>query len=142
MLEKKFFKNLYQTINWLGVILVLQIPLIAGYFDSLQFGENNGWLLLVISAIIVFLFFAIGFYWFFQKVVIDKNGITILFFNKIIKHIAYCEVEKCKITFVMRSPSITIYTINKKHINLDHRKKITESLRYYGIEMEYDSAVL
>ena len=67
MLEKKFFKNLYQTINWLGVILVLQIPLIAGYFDSLQFGENNGWLLLVISAIIVFYFLQLVFIGFFKK---------------------------------------------------------------------------
>ena len=62
MLKTKFFKNLYQTVSSLGVVVVLEIPIIAGFLYSLQLDENYGWILLIISAIIAFLYFGIVFY--------------------------------------------------------------------------------
>ena len=136
MHKKSFIKNLYQVISIVGVVLLLEIPIFAGYLYSLQYNADYGCVLLIISALIVCLYLGIGFYWIFQKVVIDKTGIKIMFFNKIIKQVHYDEVEKCKITNVMRNPSITIYVKNQGHINLEKRKKIIDSLNYYGIEIE------
>ena len=56
MLKNKFFKNLYQTVSSLGVVAVLEIPIIVGFLYSLQSDENYGWILLIISSIIAFWF--------------------------------------------------------------------------------------
>lgn len=124
MLEEKFFKNLYQTISWFGVILVLEIPVIAGYLCSLQFGDNNGWLLLVVSAIIVFLYFSIGFYWFFQKVIISRNGIKIVFLGKTLKEYLWNDVDNIVRSSYIKNPALKIILRNSSFFYLDDRKKV------------------
>ena len=56
MFKNVFIKNFYQTISSLGVVVVLEIPIIVGFLYSLQSDENYGWILLIISAIIAFLY--------------------------------------------------------------------------------------
>ena len=67
MVKNRFLKNLYQSISWGISCIVLILPILAGYFVSLHQGSNDGWILLVFTAGVVLLFFAIGFYWIFQK---------------------------------------------------------------------------
>ena len=124
MLKTKFFKNLYQTVSSLGVVVVLEIPIIAGYLNSLQFDENYGWILLIISAIIAFLYFGIGFYWIFQKVIITNNSIRIIFLGKTIREYLWTDVANIKKSNHLRNPALKITLKNGNFLYLDDRKKI------------------
>ena len=83
MIKNKFYKNLYQTISFLVVIVIFIIFLLLGFVTSLNYENGNGWILLVISIFLMSLYFIIGFYWIFQKVEINTDGIKIKIFNKI-----------------------------------------------------------
>ena len=85
MLKNKFFKNLFQSISAFVAIFVVYIPCIFGFFESLKYESNLGWILLVAPLSLYVLFFLFGFYWIFQKVIIDERGIKITLLNKILK---------------------------------------------------------
>ncbi len=76
--------------------------------------------------------FLIGFYWIFQKVFIDENGIKILFLNKIIKQYDWKEINIIEAANIMRNPAIRIKTINGSEIHLDRRKKIIKVIEKYS----------
>ena len=80
-MKHKFYKNVFQTITCFFSIIIIDIPLIIGFFESLCYESNYGWLLLIFSIFLIILFFIIGFYWIFQKVIFDEKGIKIVFFN-------------------------------------------------------------
>ena len=81
MLKHKFYKNLFQTISYFSIIMIFEIFLLMGFFASLSYEHNFGWILLIISLSLIVLFFLIGFYWIFQMVYIDESGIKIIFIN-------------------------------------------------------------
>ena len=125
MLKNKFFKNLYQTLSSFGCVVVLEVPIIAGYLYSLQLvDENYGWILLIVSAIIAFLYFGIGFYWIFQKVIITNNSIRIIFLGKTISEYLWTDVTDIKKSDRLRNPALKITLKNGKFLYLDDRKKI------------------
>ena len=93
MLKQKFYKNLFQTLSYFSVVMIFEITLFMGFIASLTYGQNLGWILLIISLVLIVLFFLIGFYWIFQMVSIDESGIKILFINKIIKQLEWKEIE-------------------------------------------------
>lgn len=132
----KIMKNLYQFLSTIPVVVIIDVCLLSCYFVNLSNLPNYGWIFLLTSLLIIFLYFIIGGYWIFQVVVIDKDGIRILIFNKTIKNVTFDKVEKCKYTNVARNPSITIYIENQRHINVDKRKKLINCLKYYGIDIE------
>ena len=133
----KVFKNVFQTICDLIGIAIVDICLLAGYIASL-FAEqpNYGWVSLIVIAATLCLFFILGFYWIFQKVTIDENGIRIMFFNKILSKCSFDEIENYKIESFMKMPTITIRTKSGKHIHLDRRNKILKCLESYNIKCE------
>lgn len=124
MLKHKFYKNLFQTISCFAVIMVFEILLLVGFFASLSYGQNFGWILLIISLSLIVLFFLIGFYWIFQKVSIDESGIKIYFMNKIVKQLKWEEIDIIEEANIMRNPAIRIKALNGAQIHLDKRKKI------------------
>ena len=124
MLKNKFFKNLYQTVSWLGVVVVLEIPIIAGYINSLQYDENYGWIQLIIALIIAFLYFGIGFYWIFQKVIITENSIMIVFLGRTIREYLWTDVANIEKSYHLRNPALKITLQNGNFLYLDDRKKI------------------
>ena len=132
MVGHKFYKNLFQTISYFSVIMVFEIFLLIGFFASLNYEHNFGWVLLIISLCLIILFFLIGFYWIFQKVFIDENGIKILFLNKIIKQYDWKEINIIEAANIMRNPAIRIKTINGSEIHLDRRKKIIKVIEKYS----------
>ena len=132
MVGHKFYKNLFQTISYFSVIMVFEIFLLVGFFASLNYGHNFGWILLILSLCLIILFFLIGFYWIFQKVFIDENGIKILFLNKIIKQYDWKEINIIEEANIMRNPAIRIKTINGSEIHLDRRKKIIKVIEKYS----------
>lgn len=132
MVGHKFYKNLFQIISYFSVIMVFEIFLLIGFFASLNYGHNFGWVLLIISLCLIILFFLIGFYWIFQKVFIDENGIKVLFLNKIIKQYDWKEINIIEEANIMRNPAIRIKTINGSEIHLDRRKKIIKVIEKYS----------
>lgn len=131
MLKHKFYKNLFQTISYFAVIMVFEILLLVGFFVSLSYGQNFGWILLIISLSLIVLFFLIGFYWIFQKVSIDESGIKIYFMNKIVKQLKWEEIDIIEEANIMRNPAIRIKALNGAQIHLDKRKKIIKVIEIY-----------
>ena len=131
MLKHKFYKNLFQTISYFAVIMVFEILLLVGFFASLSYRQNFGWILLIISLSLIALFFLIGFYWIFQKVSIDESGIKIYFMNKIVKQLKWEEIDIIEEANIMRNPAIRIKALNGTQIHLDKRKKIIKVIEIY-----------
>ena len=131
MLKHKFYKNLFQTISYFAVIMVFEILLLVGFFASLSYGQNFGWILLIISLSLIVLFFLIGFYWIFQRVSIDEGGIKIYFMNKIVKQLKRKEIDIIEEANIMRNPAIRIKALNGTQIHLDKRKKIIKAIEIY-----------
>ena len=67
MLKNKFYKNLFQSLSALGGILIVYIPCIFGYIESIKYESDLGWIMLVAPLSLFILYFLIGFYWIFQK---------------------------------------------------------------------------
>ena len=132
MSNHKFYKNLFQTISYFSVIILFEIFLLIGFFESLKYGHNNGWILLIISLSLIFLYFLIGFYWIFQKVIINENEIKIVLFNKIIKVCKWDEIDIIEEVDIMRNPAIKIKIKDGTEINLDKRKSIIDLLNKYS----------
>ena len=132
MLKQKFYKNLFQTLSYFSVVMIFEITLFMGFIASLTYGQNLGWILLIISLVLIVLFFLIGFYWIFQMVSIDESGIKILFINKIIKQLEWKEIEIIEEANIMRNPAIRIKTFNGTEIHLDKRKYIIKLIEKYS----------
>lgn len=132
MLKNKFYKNLFQSLSALGGILIVYIPCIFGYIESIKCGSDLGWIMLVAPLSLFILYFLIGFYWIFQKVIIDDNGIRIILINKIIKQLKWKEIDIIEEANIMKNPAIRIKTLNGTEIHLDKRKKIIKVIEIYS----------
>ena len=132
MLKNKFYKNLFQSLSALGGILIVYIPCIFGYIESIKYGSDLGWIMLVAPLSLFVLYFLIGFYWIFQKVIIDDNGIRIILINKIIKECQWYEIDIIEEANIMKNPAIRIKNIDGTEIHLDKRKSIIQALEKYS----------
>ena len=132
MIKNKFFKNLFQLLSALGGILIVYIPCIFGYIESIKYESDLGWIMLVAPLSLIILYFLIGFYWIFQKVIIDDNGIRITLINKIIKDCKWYEIDIIEEANIMKNPAIRIKNIDGTEIHLDKRKSIIQALEKYS----------
>jgi len=132
MVKNKFYKNLFQSLSALGGILIVYIPCIFGYIESIKYGSDLGWIMLVAPLSLFILYFLIGFYWIFQKVIIDDNGIKIILINKIIKECKWYEIDVIEEANIMKNPAINIINIDGTEIHLDKRKSIIQALEKYS----------
>lgn len=132
MIKNKFFKNLFQLLSALGGILIVYIPCIFGYIESIKYESDLGWIMLVAPLSLFILYFLIGFYWIFQKVIIDDNGIRIILINKIIKECKWYEIDIIEEANIMKNPAIRIKNIDGTEIHLDKRKSIIQALEKYS----------
>lgn len=132
MLKNKFYKNLFQSLSALGGILIVYIPCIFGYIESIKYESDLGWIMLVAPLSLFILYFLIGFYWIFQKVIIDDNGIRIILINKIIKERKWYEIDVIEEANIMKNPAIRIKNIDGTEIHLDKRKSIIQALEKYS----------
>ena len=130
----KMFKNLFQTIAALAAVTFIDLCLIIGYIYSLFAKQPNyGWILLVTAGAFLCLFFAFGFYWIFQRVTIDENGIKITLLSKVITKCSLDDIESYTVGVVMKTPAIKIQLKNGKRINIDKRSKALKCLKFYGL---------
>lgn len=132
MLKHKFYKNLFQTISYFSVIMIFEIFLLIGFFASLSYEQNFGWILLLISLSLIALFFLIGFYWIFQMVYIDESGIKILFKSRIVKQLKWEEIDTIGEASIMRNPALKIKAFDGTEIHLDKRKQIVKAIEIYS----------
>lgn len=132
MLKHKFYKNLFQTISYFSVIMIFEIFLLIGFFASLSYEQNFGWILLLISVSLIALFFLIGFYWIFQIVYIDESGIKILFKSRIVKQLKWEEIDTIGEANIMRNPALKIKAFDGTEIHLDKRKQIVKAIEIYS----------
>lgn len=132
MTKNKFFKNLFQSLSALGGILIVYIPCIFGYIESIKYESDLGWIMLVAPLSLFILYFLIGFYWIFQKVIIDDNGIRIILINKIIKECKWYEIDIIEEANIMKNTAIRIKNIDGTEIHLDKRKSIIQALEKYS----------
>ena len=132
MLKQKFFKNLFQSLSTLGGILIVYIPCIFGYIESIKYESNLGWIILVAPLSLFILYFLIGFYWIFQKVIIDERGIKITLLNKIIKERKWNEIDIIEEANIMKNPAIRIKLTDGSEIHLDKRKSIIKVIEIYS----------
>ena len=117
--------------SYFAVIMIFEVFLLIGFFASLSYGQNFGWILLIISLSLIALFFLIGFYWIFQITFIDEHGIKILFKSKIVKQLKWEEIDTIEEANIMRNPEIRIKALNGTQIHLDKRKKIIKVIEIY-----------
>lgn len=132
MLKNKFYKNLFQSLSALGGILIVYIPCIFGYIESIKYESDFGWILLVAPLSLFILYFLIGFYWIFQKVIIDDTGVRIVLINRIIKECKWYEIDVIEEANIMKNPAIRIKNIDGTEIHLDKRKSIIQALENYA----------
>lgn len=132
MLKNKFYKNLFQSLSALGGILIVYIPCIFGYIESIKYESDFGWILLVAPLSLFILYFLIGLYWIFQKVIIDDTGVRIVLINKIIKERKWYEIDVIEEANIMKNPAIRIKNIDGTEIHLDKRKSIIQALENYS----------
>lgn len=132
MLKNKFYKNLFQSLSAFGGILIVYIPCIFGYIESLKYESDLGWIMLVAPLSLFILYFLIGFYWIFQKVIIDEIGIKIILLNKIIKERKWYEIDAIDEANIMKNPAIRIKNIDGTEIHLDKRKSIIKVIEKYS----------
>lgn len=132
MIKNKFFKNLFQSLSALGGILIVYIPCIFGYIESIKYESDLGWIMLVAPLSLFILYFLIGFYWIFQIVIIDDNGIKFILINKIIKERKWCQIDIIEEANIMKNPAIRIKNIDGTEIHLDKRKSIIQALEKYS----------
>ena len=132
MLKNKFYKNLFQSLSALGGILIVYIPCIFGYIESIKYESDLGCIMLVAPLSLFILYFLIGFYWIFQIVIIDDNGIRIILINKIIKERKWCQIDIIEEANILKNPAIRIKNIDGTEIHLDKRKSIIQALEKYS----------
>ena len=132
MLKNKFYKNLFQSLSALGGILIVYIPCIFGYIESIKYESDLGCIMLVAPLSLFILYFLIGFYWIFQIVIIDDNWIRIILINKIIKERKWCQIDIIEEANILKNPAIRIKNIDGTEIHLDKRKSIIQALEKYS----------
>ena len=141
-MKGRFVKNLYHNLSNGAVVLLLDIPLFAGYCFSLAEPKpNTGYILLYIMLGLTAAFFLIGFYWIFKMVDIDSKGITISILNKTIQKCSWEEVKNIYKCSYMKNPALKIELTNGRNIYLDDRRCIRVVLKYNcgkEFKTEYD----
>ena len=121
---KKFSKNLYQSLSFAIAELIIILPISIAFLFAPP--ERSGVAVLAIGTIVamLFLYFAVGFYWIFQSVEIGKEGISVTLFGKVLRFIPWSSVLLISEDNVMRNPVFRLHIKAGKPLHLDLRKKI------------------
>ena len=130
MLKYKFYKNLFSSICCFSGILFVDIILISSFLAN--FNQGYSWVFLLMSLGLTALYFLFGFYWIFQQVIIDEQGISIVLINKVIKSCKWTEVDSIELTNVNRNPAIEIMLLDGSQFYLDQRKSIIKAIEAYS----------
>ena len=129
-MKNKFYKHLFQILCTGGAFLFVLILIII----ALVIIQEPKYVFIMSFSVSVYiiLFFIGTFYWIFQKVIIDQNGIKIVFFKKIIKQCTWAEIESIEESNFLNNPTYYIQIKNGKAFYLDKRKSIKKTIEFYS----------
>ena len=131
--NRYFFLNMQFSITMVLIHVLMTIAPLA-YLIS---GKNINIILffqicIILPLIPSLMYICLGCYWVFQKVLINSDGIEILFFNKSIKKVNWDTVLSITQTNHNKSPSLKIELSNEDVIYLDNRKPIRQAIEFYS----------
>ena len=132
---KWFFKNRNRTIYGFIAINIISFALFMDFFDP-DIEALPWWIDFGIPALLNFLYFAVGAYWIFRKVIINEDGIEIVSFKKQIYYFQWNQIVSIEMSNKNRNPSLEITSISNKKIYLDRRKKIIKAIVDYSKEFD------
>lgn len=130
-MKNKFYKNLYQLNGFFCSMTLLYIFLIVGLLLS-KTCEHLLFILMLALVIPMAIVFIIGFYWIFQKVLIDKKGIKIMIFNRSIKECEWNQIKSIEEANIMRNSAYRVILNDEREIHLDKRKGIKKAIEFYS----------
>lgn len=130
-MKNKFFKNFFQLLCYcIGMLFIWILVLVVIFVGE---GDKNLIFFILLNlSLITILFFLFGFYVMFQKVIIDENGIKILFFKRVVNQCSWTDVQSIEKFNYMNNSTYTIKLYNGKKIHLERRKAIKKALVYYS----------
>lgn len=132
MLKNTFYKNFYQSICCFASILFIDLVFLIAYIDTLKYGRDIGWFCLICSMGLIASFFIFGFYFIFQKVIINEDGIKIVLIHKLMREHKWEEIETIEKANFMKNPALIIKLVNGSEIHLDNRKIIVNAIEKYS----------
>lgn len=127
----QFLKNLYQTLCFGLSACLLSATVLWGAVESQKYDVGYGRFLLWIGISIILLYFAIGFYWIFQVVRIDEQGVRVLFWGKTVRFAPWEKIYSVRRDSVMKNPAVVIKVLEEKNLNLDDRRSIRKAIGAY-----------
>lgn len=133
-MEKKFFKNLFFTVCYVGVLLFLYVMMLIFLWAEIKDEYiRNGAIFLISIAILgpIVLYFVLGFFWVFQTVVISETGIRLMILKKTKKEYKWESIEEIRESNDMRNPTYAIVNVDEEVMHLDRRKKIKRAIEEY-----------
>lgn len=130
-MKNKFLKNLFQLMCYIiAVSFVYAMIITVALIENVK---EDAMSIIILSYIIPsILSLSLGFYWIFQRVIIDETGVTVKIINKIIKHALWNEVESIEEDSFMRNPAYNIKIKDGSEIHLDKRKQIKNAIEFYS----------
>ena len=128
-MKKKYLKNKYQIVcfllSTLFLVFVSIIALAIGGISAAIFTIG-------ITIGVIFLTTLLGFYFIFQFVYFDNDGIHITLINKEINFISWDQIKEVNESNIYRGPIYQLVLKNGRVLNLDRRKKIKQEIfKYY-----------
>ena len=130
MIRKRFVKNLFQVVTWVGAELIYILPFFLGIFITDD--KIDRAFCLIFVPVIVIVTFLIEFYWIFQFVVIDEYGLSLFFLKKKIKQINWENVLSVEKTCINRHSYYSFTIKDEKNFNVNCRKSIKIAVLHYA----------
>lgn len=128
---KKYFKNSCTNLVFIFVSFLCLLIILPCYF-CFDFNLKTTCIIILILLSPFILYFLIGFYWVFQKVSINDEGIQFYLWNKKIRGLSWDSVEHITINELR----IKTYLIKEKgknrYYNIDATKKIELLINNYA----------
>lgn len=134
MIKNKFFRYYRLILPCLIGYLLMDVMVIVVFMHRLSNGitrdELSFWLLFFL--VLNLHPYVICFYWVFQIVLIDEDGIKVLFFKKTIIDCRWSEIKRVEKSYGLRSNSLLIYMLNGKKFLINDGKAIVKAIKYYS----------
>lgn len=141
-MNKKYFKNSLQHLAYLSCTILIDLLIIITF--STITGMTNAsikemlWLVIGVSCPYI-LYLLIGFYWVFQKILIDEEGIHVYLFSHKITDYKWKDIEDAEVVYV----KIGRYSFKKYNSNaylrIDASKSIKNKIDMYAPQEVLDT---
>ena len=130
-MKKAFIKNLYGALSYaLTELLIILLISLMFFLVSPEDGDYKIGVIFASSSIaaLILSYWIVGFFWIFQWVTINQDGVRICFFKKEIRFVRWKEILFITEEYVRRSHVFCLHVKDKKPLCLDARKSIMAAI--------------